>query len=143
MTPARQAFLPALACLLLTACAGGLRPQSSDAPPPPVAAPTQAGVVVSDELRFERGHRGNKLGAEVIGTEVYGDQQIVEVRIPLPPDEVDQVQVLSPSGEPLKMSRETEIIRNYEINNVGIRFQTPKTGNLTFRLKLIDNEPAD
>lgn len=99
--------------------------------------------VESDELRFERGARGEKLGAEVLQSETEGDLQSIELRIPLPPEEVDQIEVMSPSGEPVRMSREAEIIRNYETGDVGIKLQIPKSKNMGFRLKLIDHPDDD
>lgn len=138
----RFAVLPVLFCLLLSACATRLEPRSTYTPPPG-AAPMEMKTVDSDELRFERGSRGEKLGAEVVNSETEGDLQSIELRIPLPPKEVDQVEVMSPSGEPVRMTREAQIIHNYETNDVGIKFQIPKSENMGFRLKLIDHPDND
>ena len=59
--------------------------------------------------------------------------------MPIQPDLVDQVQVLTSQGEPMPLSREARIVHNYETNNVGISVQVPKSENLGFRLKLIDH----
>jgi hypothetical protein len=49
---------------------------------------------------------------------------------------------MTQSGELLPMSRQATIVRNYETNNVGISIQVPKSENLRFRIKLID-DPRD
>jgi hypothetical protein len=139
MTLHRYHLLTAsLGCLLLAGCAGSLKPSHKYAPPPG-AAPTQYKTLETGELRATTGHKGDGMGAEVISSETVGEEKEIEILIPLPPDQVDEVQVVSPSGAPVKLSREAQIIHNYETNNVGIKFKIPDSNNLGFRLQLFDN----
>jgi len=131
-----------LCCLLLAGCANSLKPRHSYAPPPG-AAPTEYKSVETGELRATAGHKGSKLGAEVVSSETIGEDQLIEVSIPIDPDDVDQVYITSPSGEPFELSREAQIIQNYETNDVGIKFQVPKSKNLNFQLQLIDTRDDD
>ncbi|MCP4769080.1 MAG: hypothetical protein GY875_22820 [Gammaproteobacteria bacterium] len=132
-------FLPTvLACLLLQACTSGLEPQS-DYTPPPGAAPMEEKSVDTGQLEATPGHRGDELGTEIIRYEEYDEYQSIELNVPIEPDQVDRVEVMSPSGETIPQSREAQIVHDYETNNVGIKIHVPKTDNLGFRLKLIDH----
>ena len=131
-----------LAGLFLQGCASsGLQSQTKHRPPPGSEL-NEGGSLDSGLLEPTVGHKGDKLGAEVVNSEISGELQSIEINVPVEPDSVDQVQVLDASGEPLPMSREATIIHNYETNNVGISIQLPKSENTGFRLQLID-EPQD
>jgi hypothetical protein len=134
----RSSFLILLACLLLQACAGGLEPKSSYSPPPG-AAPTEKKSIDSGQLEASPGHRGDELGAEVIRYEQYDEYQTIELNVPIELDEVDQVEVMTPSGETIPQSRQAQIVHDYETNNVGIKLHLPNTENTGFRIKLIDH----
>jgi hypothetical protein len=128
--------------LLLPGCASsGLQSQSQHRPPPR-AELNEGGSLDSGLLEPTVGHTGDKLGAEVVSSEISGELQSIEVNVPIEPGSVDQVQVLDASGNPLPMSREATIMHNYETDNVGISIQLPKSENTGFRLKLID-KPED
>ena len=128
--------------LFLQGCASsGLQSQTKHRPPPG-AELNEGGSLDSGLLEPVVGHKGDKLGAEVVNSEIIGELQSIEIKVPIEPDSVDQVQVLDASGEPLPMSREATIVHNYETNNVGISIQLPKSENTGFRLKLID-EPEE
>ena len=128
--------------LFLQGCASsGLQSQTKHRPPPG-AELNEGGSLDSGLLEPNVGHKGDKLGAEVVNSEIIGELQSIEIKVPIEPDSVDQVQVLDVSGEPLPMSREATIVHNYETNNVGISIQLPKSENTGFRLKLID-EPEE
>ena len=128
--------------LFLQGCASsGLQSQTKHRPPPG-AELNEGGSLDSGLLEPNVGHKGDKLGAEVVNSEIIGELQTIEIKVPIEPDSVDQVQVLDASGEPLPMSREATIVHNYETNNVGISIQLPKSENTGFRLKLID-EPEE
>jgi hypothetical protein len=128
--------------LFLQGCASsGLQSQTKHRPPPG-AELNEGGSLDSGLLEPNVGHKGDKLGAEVVNSEIIGELQSIEIKVPIEPDSVDQVQVLDASGEPLPMSREATIVHNYETNNVGISIQLPKSENTGFRLKLID-EPEE
>lgn len=131
-----------LCCLLLAGCASSLKPSYSYKPPPGTAPP-ELNTVETGELRATTGHKGDVIGAEIISTETIGEEQLIEVSVPIEPDQVDQVRILSPSGEPVELSREAEIIRKYETNDVGIRFQIPKNTNIKFQLQLMDTREDD
>jgi hypothetical protein len=138
MTPDRKSAFTLLICLLLTGCATSLKPHSRYAPPRG-AAPTEGKAIDTGELRAQRGNRGDRLGAEVINTELIGDLRSIEINIPIEPDQVDQVDVIDSSGKSIRQSRQAEIVHDYETNNVGIKIQVPNSDNLGFRLRLIDN----
>jgi hypothetical protein len=125
--------------LFLQGCASsGLQSQSKRRPLPG-AELNEGGSLDSGLLEPTVGHKGDKLGAEVVNSEISGELQLIEINVPIEPDSVDQVQVLDEWGKPLPMSREATIIHNYETNNVGISIQLPKSENTGFRLKLIDD----
>ena len=125
--------------LFLQGCASsGLQSQTKHRPPPG-ADLNEGGSLDSGLLEPTVGHRDDKLGAEVVSSEDFGELQSIEIDVPIDPDSVDQVQILDESGEPLPMSREATIVHNYETNNVGISIQLPKSESTGFRLKLIDD----
>lgn len=142
MTPDRKRFLTLLPCLWLAGCAGSLEPQPHYKPPRG-AAPMEKKALDTDELEARTGQKGNRVGAEVVNTETLGDLQSIEVRVPVPPDEVDSVRILLPGDDPSGMTREAQIIHNYETNDVGIKFQVPKSDKLRFQLRLIDHPDDD
>jgi len=129
-------------CLSLAGCASSLEPKSTYVPPPG-AAPMENKVVDTGELKAEPGHKDDATGAEVVKTESLGDSQSIEVSVPIEPNQVDQVRILSSDGDPVNMTREAQIIHNYETNNVGIKFDVPNSDNLRFQLQLIDHPNDD
>jgi len=133
--------VPLLVCLLLQGCASQMQPKSTYKPPPG-AAPTENSSLDTGQLETTVGHRGDQLGAEVISSELDGEEQVIEIRVPIDPDLVDQVYVMTPEGDTVNQSREARIIQNYETNNVGIWIRVPTSEKAGFRLKLID-QPDD
>jgi len=132
-----------LCCLLLAGCASSLKP-SNTYKRPAGAAPPEYNTVETGELGATTGLRDDGTGAEVISSETVGEEQSIEVTVPIEPDQVDEVRILSPSGEPVELSREAEIIHKYETNDVGIRFQVPKNNtNIRFQLQLMDTREDD
>jgi hypothetical protein len=127
---------------LLQGCASSGLQSETKIPPPPRAELNEGGSLDSGLLEPTVGHKGDKLGAEVVSSEISGELQSIEINVPIEPGSVDQVQVLDASGNPLPMSREATIVHNYETDNVGISIQLPKSENTGFRLKLID-KPED
>ena len=134
----RSLFLAMSACLLLQACAGGLEPESNYTPPRG-SAPLEEKSVDTGQLEATPGHREDTLGTEIIRYEKYDEYQTIELNVPIEPDEVDQVEVMTPSGEVIPQSRQAQIVHDYETNNVGIKLHLPNTENTGFRLKLIDH----
>jgi hypothetical protein len=106
--------------------------------PPAGAAPMENSAIDTGQLESTVGNKGDRLGAEVMSTEVIGDEQLIEIRVPIDPDLVDQVYVMTPEGGMVKQSRGAQIIQNYENNNVGIWIRVPTKEKTGFRLKLID-----
>ena len=135
-------FVTVLIGLLLQGCAGSMEPRSTYKPPAGVAPP-ENGSLDTGQLEPTVGYKGDQLGAEVVNSEVSGETQVIEINVPIRPDLVDQVQVLTESGEPIPMSRDARIIHNYETNNVGISVQVPKSENLGLRFRLIDHPDND
>ena len=138
MKSAQTITLLFLSGLLLQGCASNMEPRSRYTPPPG-AAPMENSSLDTGQLEPTVGHKGDQLGAEIISADDSGELRSVEINVPIQPDLVDQVQVLTSQGEPMPLSREARIVHNYETNNVGISVQVPKSENLGFRLKLIDH----
>lgn len=122
--------------MLLQGCATSMKPKSSYRPPPGVML--DSSDLDTGYLEPTPGHKGDRLGAEVVTSEITGEERVVNIRVPVDPDRVDKVQLMSTSGQPLNMSREAQIVHNYETNNVGITVRIPNSDNMGFRLKLID-----
>ena len=95
-------------------------------------------------LRAKEGYIDGQLGAEV--KEVTIDQEnegrLVEVHIPVDPEKVDEIEVVPESGQPLKGDRIEQVIKDYENDNVGIKFYLPKQKNWVFKIKLTDQNDA-
>lgn len=134
----RKAVLALLTCVLLQACASGMEPRSTYSPPPG-SAPVEDGAVDTGPLEATPGYREDELGAEIIRYEDRDEYQIIELKVPIEPDQVDQVEVMTPSGEMIPQSRQAQIVHDYETDNVGIKIHVPKSENMGFRLKLIDH----
>ena len=126
---------------MLQGCATGY--ESTHKTGQQAVSPPQTRILESGYLEPTPGYRGNLLGAEVVDTEINADRQMIEINLPIDPDQVDQVRVVSPAGERLEQYREPEILRNYENNNVGVKIFLPQQKNLGFRLRLIDNVESD
>ncbi len=104
------------------------------ATPPPEPALLETGL-----LEATPGYVGDVLGAEVESTSSSGAQtDVIVISIPINPDQVDEVRVISPVGKVIKQSRPAEIERDYEHNNVGIRLYLPKQKKWEFKLRLVD-----
>jgi len=132
-----------LVSVWLQGCASSNGSPSHDslkaAPPPPGITTLDTGYLESTP-----GYTGSVLGTKIIGVSDLSAEelQIIEVSIPVDPDQVDEVQIISPSGSTLKQQRQAEILRDYENNNVGIKLYLPRQQKWGFKLKLID-KPED
>jgi len=141
MIPSRSLVFAAFFCLILQGCAKAYQSKSKT---PQQAVPLpQPRIFETDYLEATPGYRGNVLGAEIIDAEIGDEQQIIEINLPIDPDQVDQVRVMSPSGEKLKQTKEAEILRDYESDTVGLKIFLPRRESPGFRLRLIDNVEAD
>ena len=109
---------------------------------PPGIASSGGSSLDTGLLEPNVGFKGDRLGAEVVNSEISGELQSIEINVPIEPGAVDRIEVMTQSGESMPMSRQATIVHNYETNNVGISIQVPKSENLRFRLKLID-DPRD
>jgi len=138
----RNLFLSVLVGLLLQGCTGSLEPRSTYIPPAG-APPMEKGSLDTGKLEPTVGYKEDQLGAEVVDTEVLGDTRSVEIIVPIQPDLVDQIQVLTESGEPIPLSRDAQIIHNYETNNVGIIIRVPTDEKMGIRFRLIDHADDD
>jgi hypothetical protein len=141
MMSARSLLFPVLVALVSQGCAS-VHPRSNH-PLPPDTLSSGISSLDTGLLEPNIGYRGDRLGAEVVNAEISGDLQSIEINVPIEPDAVDRIQVMTQSGELLPMSRQATIVRNYETNNVGITIQLPKSENLRFRLKLIEDPKND
>ena len=100
--------------------------------------------IESGFLEARPGYTGNVLGAEVEKVTIEAQQsQIIEINLPIDPDEVDRIQVLSVSGKPIPQDKTAQIVRDYENDNVGIKLYLPKKKDWVFKLKLIDEPGID
>jgi len=91
-------------------------------------------------LKAKEGYIGDQLGAEVKDVVVVPDSKmrLVEVYIPYDPARVDSIQIVTESGNTLKQDRIYQVIKDYENDNLGIKFYLPKQKNWAFKIKLID-----
>jgi len=48
------------------------------------------------------------------------------VHIPYDPDKIDRIQVVTESGKLLKRDRIAEVLKDYENDNIGMKFYLPK-----------------
>lgn len=127
-----------LICLLLQACSSQMQPKSTYRPPAG-SAPVEKSSLDTGQMVTTVGHKDDEIGAEIISSEVIDDEELVEIRVPIDPDLVDQVQVMTPEGDAVNLSREARIVQDYETNNVGIWLRVPTEEKAGFRLKLIDH----
>ena len=104
-------------------------------PPPPDVTALDTGY-----LETTPGYTGDVLGAKIIGVSEISEEELlmIEVSVPVDPDQVDEVRIISPSGKSLKQEKQAEILRDYENNNVGIKLFLPNQQKWDFKLKLID-----
>lgn len=91
-------------------------------------------------LQNKIGYVGDVLNAEVTNIEYLPEQQlqVIEIHVPVDPDQVDKIEVISPSGEIIKQDRTAKILSDYENKDVGLKLYFPKQKNWSFKLKLID-----
>ena len=128
-----------MVCLVLPSCSTGKKLSSDPIPAPPNTS------LETDTLKAKTGYKGKILGASIEESKIgpAGELQIIEINVPVNPEQVDKVQVVSPTGEIIKQRRAAEIIRNYENDNVGVTIFLSKDKNWEFKLRLIDNTPED
>ena len=141
MMSARSLLFLVLVALVSQGCASSMHSRSSHRLPPGIAS-SGGSSLDTGLLEPSVGYRGDRLGAEVVNSEISGELQSIEINVPIEPGAVDRIEVMTQSGESMPMSRQATIVHNYETNNVGISIQVPKSENLRFRLKLID-DPRD
>ena len=139
MRPVRIIGILTLSIGLITGCttSSELQKQADktiDASPPVLTE------VNTGYLKATPGYRGDMLGAQIesISMTPTGDQQVIELSIPIDPKRVDRVEVISISGELVKQNRKAEILGDYETSNVGIKLFLPRRKDWSFRLRLID-----
>lgn len=135
----RLISLSLLFCFVLSSCSTGKNLYSDPIPAPPNTS------LETDTLKAKPGYKGKILGASVEESKMgpAGEVQIIQINLPVDPNQVDEVQVISPTGETVKQRRAAEIMRNYESDNVGVTIFLSKDKNWEFKLKLIDNTRED
>lgn len=128
-----------LCCVVLSSCSSTKNLSGKPVPAPPNSS------LETDTLKAKTGYKGKILGASVEESKIgpAGEVQIIEINVPIDPDQVDRVQVVSPTGETIKQQRAAEIMRNYESDNVGVTIFLSKDKNWEFKLRLIDNNPEE
>jgi len=139
MTFPRLISLSLLSCFVLSSCSSGKTFSSDPIPAPPNTS------LDTDILKARPGYKGKILGASVEESKIgpAGEIQAIKINLPIDPDQVDKVEVISPTGETIKQRRAAEILRNYESDNVGVTIFLSKDKNWEFKLRLIDNTPEE
>jgi hypothetical protein len=100
---------------------------------------TDARVVETGVLQSVPGFTGDVLGAEVIAiTPGENDTQVIDIVIPVDPDKVDRIRVMTADGKPLKQKEAVEFSRDHENGELGITLKLNKKQKLGFKFKLID-----
>jgi len=86
------------------------------------------------------GYQGDVLGAEVTSVTATADNtsEVIEISVPVDPELVDRVKVVTPSGKPVKLDSPLEISRDPENDKVGITLRLSKKYDLGFKIRLID-----
>ncbi len=103
--------------------------------PPPEAPTLETGI-----LQGVDGYKGDLLGAEVVSINQGENDafEVIELSVPIDPEVVDQVTVVSPSGQLLEIDEPIEISPNWKKSSVGIILTLPKKKKPGFIIKLID-----
>jgi hypothetical protein len=101
-------------------------------------------TIETDVLQAEPAYTGNVLGAKIkqVTIDEKNQIQIIDISVPINPDKVNHIQVLSPSGDVVKQDKTAQILRDYENNNVGIKIFVPRKQNWVFKLRLMENPEA-
>ena len=114
-------------------------PQIAHAQEQEGSVPEGAKVLETSVLRNDVGFTGDALGAEVIAvTPGENDTEVINIVIPVNPEDVDEVRVTRPDGTPFTKKRTMEISLDHENDEVGVVLRLNKKDRLGFRLKLID-----
>jgi len=126
--------------LLIQGCAVGTGSSITSSESQNNLPPSMATGLDTGYLQATPGFKGDVIGAEVESVKTSPDGQFdtIEVSVPVDPQQVDQVQVITGSGKIVKQPTAVEVIRDYENNKVEIRFLLSKQKNFGFKLKLID-----
>ncbi len=127
-----QLTLFSVIALLLSACAT----VEKSAPAPPK-------VYRTGTMKAVTGSTGDVFGSEVERISILSDDtiQAIDISVPIPPEQIDQVEVISASGNEVEQLREAEIRASDGSAGTDITVYLPRNRKLQFRLKLIDNDP--
>lgn len=136
MMIARQTSLLLIAGLLAVGCT----PEKRDLKAASTANLPQK-VYRTGVLKAEPGHIGDVYGAEVGRISILPDDvvQAIEITLPIEPHRVDQVEVVSTSGNPVEQVQAPEITPGDKGDNTRVKIFLPKREKWQFRLRLIDN----
>ena len=135
--PSRLMLAFALCALLAAGCAPkhkGRRVGLADAPPPSLSE------IESGDLRAEPGYTGDRIGVRILGVTDLPDEELqaIDLDVPLDAGRIDRVEIFSPGGRPIEQSKDAEIRPLPKPDNAGIRIFLPRSKDLEFRIKLID-----
>jgi hypothetical protein len=72
-----------------------------------------------------------------------GEQQAIDLDIPIPPQEADEVRQMGSSGGPVRKSREPQIIQDYDTGKAGVIIPPKKGGKIGIKLQLVDHPDGD
>ena len=129
-----------LLIMLIHGCAVGTGSSITNSESQNNLLPSMATGLDTGYLQATPGFKGDVIGAKVESVDTSPDGQFdtIAISVPLDPQQVDQVQVISGSGKIIKQPSAVEVVRDYENNKVEIRFLLSKQNNFGFKLKLID-----
>lgn len=92
-------------------------------------------------LKAEAGNQGSLLGAKVesVASSESSELMLISVMVPVDPAQADQIEIFSSSGKPLAKDRIAQVLKDYENDNVGIKFYFPKKKNWEFKIRFHDD----
>ena len=103
------------------------------------SVPVGASVIETGILQNAVGFTDVVLGAEVIAiTPAENNTLVIDVVIPVNPDDVDLIRVVTPDGNPLKQYQPMEISMDHENKEVSVILKIVKKDKLGFKFRLID-----
>ena len=91
-------------------------------------------------LKAEAGDKGDRLGASVDSvSETDGELILISVIVPRTPELGQNIELVGAKGKKLEQSRIAQVINDYENNNVGIKFYSPKRKSWAFKVRFYDD----
>ena len=92
-------------------------------------------------LMAKKGEVEKLLGATVqeVILEDNGNFALVSVQVPFDPENLDKIEILGAQGKPLAGDKISQVLKDYENDNVGIKFRLKKRKNWEFKIRFYDD----